>query len=407
MSSIAARAGDRDSAGLRRWLQVGLGVVWVLDAALQYQPYMFSRGFVTNIVDPASSGNPAAIANSVTGAGHILLHAVTLFNAVFATIQLAIGLGLLWRPTAKAALAGTIAWGLAVWLLGEGLGGILTGSASPLTGAPGAAVLYVLLAVLIWPRHAPSEGLTAQSRIAAAGPAASVAAASRLGPQWPRLFWLLLWGSSAYFLLQAQVRAPGALSSTIAGMAGGEPGWLASIDRSVASTVGSSGGVVSVVLATMFLLVGLAVSIPAVTRPALTLAITSAAAIWVLTENLGGIFTGTGTDPNTGPLLILLAAAYWPLAPQQRAGRGRQDRDRRPGPAPTHDHRLAHRAVRPSRAAAARSPAAVAALTARERAMLPHIAECPSNAEIAGESSCQGRSPSVTATPRSGAHDAP
>ena len=318
MSSIAARAGDRDSAGLRRWLQIGLGVVWVLDAALQYQPYMFSRGFVTSIVDPASSGNPAAIANSVTGAGHILLHAVALFNAAFATIQLAIGLGLLWRPTVKAALAGTIAWGLVVWLLGEGLGGILTGSASPLTGAPGAAVLYVLLAVLIWPRHAPSEGLTAQSRIAAAGPAASVAADSRLGPRWPRLSWLLLWGSSAYFLLQAQVRAPGDLSSTIARMAGGEPGWLASIDRSVANTVGSSGGVVSVVLAITFLLVGLAVSIPAATRPALTLAIMSAAAIWVLTENLGGIFTGTGTDPNTGPLLILLAAAYWPLAPQRR-----------------------------------------------------------------------------------------
>ena len=317
MSSIAAWAGDRDSAGLRRWLQIGLGVVWVLDAALQYQPYMFSRGFVTNIVDPASSGNPAAIANSVTGAGRILLHDVVLFNAAFATIQLAIGLGLLWRPSVKAALAGTIAWGLAVWLFGEGLGGILTGSASPLTGAPGAAVLYVLLAVLIWPRRAPLEGLTAQDRSAAAGPAASVAAASRLGPRWPRLSWLLLWASSAYFLLQAQVRAPGHLSSTIRGLAGGEPGWLASIDRSAANAVGSSGGVVSVVLAITFLLVGLAVSIPAATRPALALAILSAAAIWVLTQNLGGIFTGTGTDPNTGPLLILLAAAYWPLAPQR------------------------------------------------------------------------------------------
>ena len=218
----------------------------------------------------------------------------------------------------KVALAGTIAWGLAVWLLGEGLGGILTGSASPLTGAPGAAVLYVLLAVLIWPRPAPPENLTARSRIAAIGPAASVAAASRLGPRWSRLSWLLLWGSSAYFLLQAQVRGPGDLSSTIAGMASGEPGWLASIDRNVAHTVGSSGAVVSVVLAITFLLVGLAVSIPAATRPALTLAITIAAAIWVLTENLGGIFTGTGTDPNTGPLLILLAAAYWPLSPQRR-----------------------------------------------------------------------------------------
>jgi hypothetical protein len=99
-------------------------------------------------------------------------------------------------------------------------------------------------------------------------------------------------------------------------MAGGEPGWLASTDRSVAHAVSSSGSVVSVVLAITFLLISLAVFIPAATRPALALAVISAAAIWVLTENLGGILTGTGTDPNTGPLLILLATAYWPFAPQ-------------------------------------------------------------------------------------------
>ena len=61
----------------------------------------------------------------------------------------------LFRRTARAALAGTIAWGLAVWWLGEGLGGILgSATSSPLTGAPGAAVLYallVLLALAFWP----------------------------------------------------------------------------------------------------------------------------------------------------------------------------------------------------------------------------------------------------------------
>ncbi len=39
-------------------------------------------------------------------------------------------------------------------------------------------------------------------------------------------------------------------------------------------------------------------------------------AIWVVGENFGGILTGTGTDPNSGPLLMLLAAAYWPLRPK-------------------------------------------------------------------------------------------
>jgi hypothetical protein len=50
---------------------------------------------------------------------------------------------------------------------------------------------------------------------------------------------------------------------------------------------------VSVVLAITFLLVGLAVSIPAAIRPALTLAIMSAAATWVLTENLGAMTSGS------------------------------------------------------------------------------------------------------------------
>jgi hypothetical protein len=314
MTGIRAWAADRESAGLRRWLQVGLGVLWVLDAALQYQPYMFGRGFVTDIIDPAGAGSPALIANSVTGAGHLMLHNVVLFNAVFATIQLALGVGLLWRPTVRAALAGTAVWGLGVWFLGEGAGGILTGSASPLTGAPGAALLYVLLAVLVWPGRArPGRDLAGRGAAGSVA-AASVAAGSPLGGRWSRLPWLLLWAGSGYFLLQGQVRAPGVLRSTIAGLADGEPGWLASLDRDVAAAVGSGGGVISIALAAAFVLIGIAVYLPAVTRPALILAVISAAALWVLAENLGGIFTGTGTDPNTGPLLILLAAAYWPLA---------------------------------------------------------------------------------------------
>jgi hypothetical protein len=318
MNPITTWPAGQDPAGLRRWLQIGLGALWVLDAALQYQPYMFSRRFVTTIIDPASSGNPAVIANPVTAAGHIMLHAPAAFNTAFATIQLAIGLGLLWRPTARAALAGTIAWGTAVWLLGEGLGGILTGTASPLTGAPGAAVLYVLLAILIWPPRAPRERPAAPGLIAAARPAASVAAASRLGPRWARLTWLVLWASSAYFLLQPPVRTRGNLGSAITGMAAGEPSWLASTDQNLAHAAGSSGSVISAVLAITFLLIGLAIYTPAATRPALVLAALTAAAIWILTENLGGILTGTGTDPDTGPLLILLAAAYWPLPPRRR-----------------------------------------------------------------------------------------
>jgi hypothetical protein len=37
------------------------------------------------------------------------------------------------------------------------------------------------------------------------------------------------------------------------------------------------------------------------------------AVIWVAGQDLGGILTGTETDPSSGPLLILLVLAYWPM----------------------------------------------------------------------------------------------
>ena len=109
-------------------------------------------------------------------------------NAVFATIQLLLGLGIAWRPTLRAALAGSVAWALGVWWFGEGLGGVLNGAASPLNGAPGAVIIYALLAVLLWPsdRHAAK---------------APFAAARAVGAPVARALWLVLWGSLAYFAL--------------------------------------------------------------------------------------------------------------------------------------------------------------------------------------------------------------
>jgi hypothetical protein len=59
--------------------------------------------------------------------------------------------------------------------------------------------------------------------------------------------------------------------------------------------------------------VGVFLPVPAA-RAALVLAVVIAAFIWVVGENFGAILAGSGTDPNTGPLLVLLAAAYWPAA---------------------------------------------------------------------------------------------
>ena len=236
------------------------------------------------------------------------------WNTTFALVQLAIAAGLLWRPAVKAALAGSIAWALAVWWLGEGLGGVLTGTGSPVTGAPGAVILYALIAVLAWPRRSTSPGR------------GGLAAASLLGRRCSRAAWLALWGSFAYLILQPAVRAPRSLHDTLAQNAAGEPGWLAALDRGAASAAGSHGLVISVLLATVFAVIAAGLLLPATTRPALVLAALAGLAIWIAGENFGAMATGMATDPNTGPLLILLAAAYWPPRPKPPTATSRRRR---------------------------------------------------------------------------------
>ncbi len=72
----------------------------------------------------------------------------------FALIELAIGAGLIGASSLRATrvvCAASIAWGLGVWLVGEGAGGLLTLHAALSTGAPGAALIYCVLTVAAWP----------------------------------------------------------------------------------------------------------------------------------------------------------------------------------------------------------------------------------------------------------------
>ncbi len=66
----------------------------------------------------------------------------------------------------------------------------------------------------------------------------------------------------------------------------------------------------------VFLVVAAGVFLPTpLARATLVLAIVTAAVIWVFGENFGMILAGGATDPNSGPLLIVLALAYWPMEP--------------------------------------------------------------------------------------------
>ena len=142
---------------VRRRLQLALAGIWLLDAVLQFQAFMFSKGF-SQMLGGTAAGNPAVIADPISWSAKIIAQHGTATNAIFAFIQLAIGLGIAWRPTLKLALGASIMWALGVWWFGEGLGGVLSGAGGPANGAPGAVIIYALLAVLLWPAAAPPGG---------------------------------------------------------------------------------------------------------------------------------------------------------------------------------------------------------------------------------------------------------
>ena len=314
MSEVAVAAGGRTAMrgrlgteapsaaarlDARRALQLGLAAVWLLDGVLQYQSFMYTKAF-GQMLAATAPGNPSAVARPISWDATLVEHHLVLLNTIFATIQLLLGLGIAFRPTVRIALAASIAWAIGVWWFGEGLGGILDGGASPLNGAPGAVIIYALLAVLLWPADRDAS--------------ARFAAARAVGAHVARALWLVLWLSLAYFALTPANRAPQAVSGMIAGMNSGEPGWLSAIERGGASLVANQGLAASVVLAVALAVIAVGGYLPRpFARATLVLAIVVALVIWVVAEALGGILAGGGTDPNSGPLLVLLALAYWPL----------------------------------------------------------------------------------------------
>jgi hypothetical protein len=284
---------------VRRALQLGLAAIWLLDGVLQYQGAMYVKGF-SDMLGGTAAGNPGWIATPITWDASLVQHNLGLLNTIFATIQLLLGIGIAFRPTVRPALAASVAWSLAVWWFGEGLGGVLNGGASPLNGAPGAVIIYGLIAVLLWPSdRAPSSPFVAGRAV---------------GPQVARALWAVLWLSSAYFALTPANRAPQGFSGMIAGMESGEPGWLQALMRGAASLTAGQGLAASIVLAVALVVIAVGVYLPApAARATLVMAIVVAAVIWVFAEAIGGILASGATDPNSGPLLALLALAYWPL----------------------------------------------------------------------------------------------
>jgi hypothetical protein len=271
----------------RRGLQVALGALWLLDGGLQAQPFMFTNGFATQLVAPTGQGQPGVVSGPIHFMSTLIGAHPFAWNLVFAGIQLLLGVGLLVRRTARITLIASIGWALGVWYLGEGLSGLASGHASLLTGAPGSALLYAVLAVAAWPRGS----------------------SYRAPARWLVWAWALLWVGAAAFQLAPGQNSGSAVASLLTGSAGEAPGWLARIDTSLATWTGHHGGLAVYGLAAVELLVGGA-ALSRRTRPsALAAGLVLSVAIWVIGQDFGQLYSGQATDPNSAPLIALMAVA--------------------------------------------------------------------------------------------------
>ena len=298
--------------GTQRVLQIVLGALWIVDAALQYQPFMFGNQFVPTFISANASGQPEPISWLITNAGHFISPDVAVWNALFATIQLAIGVGLLFPRTVRPALVTSFFWVFGVWVFGEGLGGLLLGSASALSGAPGSVFVYGLVGLMAWPGGRPSKDEDVE------GIASAAAAKGLGGPVTPLAVWAGLWLlSAALFLLPAN-RVATSVSGSITGMASGEPGWYATFLNHVGNWFGAAGVQQTWILALLSIVVGLGPVLFRRFEVFLGLGALLSLLFWVTAQGLGGVLTGSGTDPNTGPLVIVLAFAMVPTVVADR-----------------------------------------------------------------------------------------
>ncbi len=301
----------------QRIVQIVLGLFWIFDAALQFQPFMFSKDFVPTFVLANAPGQPAVIHWVITNVGNFLAPHPAVWNSLFALTQLAIGVGLLFRRTVRPALALSFPYVFGVWVFGEGFGRLFTGSATALTGAPGSVLLYALIGLMAWPRRTTGrKGADSEPD----GIASSAAAQGIGGAITPLVVWTGFWVLSAVLFLLPVNRTRTSISSAITGMAPGTPHWYSHFLVTTGNHFASSGTQTAWVLAILALVTGIGPLLAR--RPGVFLAggILLTALLWITGQGfLGGVFTGSGTDPNTGPLIVLLALAMMPTREATKA----------------------------------------------------------------------------------------
>jgi cytochrome oxidase Cu insertion factor (SCO1/SenC/PrrC family) len=293
-SSLAAKLLPAIPA--RVFLRRAIGIIWIIDGLLQAQPAM-PGGFAKEIVAPAAIGEPHWLANLLNW--EVYFWQAHPLDLAVATVFIQVGLGVAILAGGDTALGrlglwASIAWGLFVWVGGEGMGGILISGATELMGAPGAVLVYVAAAGL----------LLAPIRIWETGRVyrwirTGVGGLLLFGALIQAIPWEGFWtgsGVSAMFYSMASVPQPGFFSGpvlAVAHFAQSDPVLLNSLFIAVMAVLGAG------------LLSGRA------PRPWTTATLVWLAVSWWIGQDFGALGSRTATDPNLSPLVAVMLVCAW------------------------------------------------------------------------------------------------
>ncbi len=280
----------------RRVLLYGLAALWLLDGLLQMQPGMFTMDMISTIMQPAATGEPGWLNGLINWSIHLVTPHLVMFNWIVAALQLLIGV-LLLIPRKRLVDIGlwlSIVWGVLVWVFGEGLGQLLTGSATFLTGAPGSVFLYVVASVLLL---LPEERLSwwRSRRVDAATWTVALTLIAGAALQLSPIFWTSL-GLAAPF-------GSGAMMP--------QPLWIRWTLSTAATLVGKAPVVGNVVIIAISLGLGILLLLKPYRRWIYWAAFLWLVIAWWFGQDLGMLYGGMATDPNSAPILALMLWSGW------------------------------------------------------------------------------------------------
>jgi hypothetical protein len=290
----------------RRVLRIGFGLLWLFDGILQAQPRLPS-GLVPGVIEPAAGGSPSWLHRLVDWAGAGWNHVPVPADIAVVLIEAGIGIWLLAASRGRASrLAGlaSVGLGLVVWVLGESFGEIFSPGLTWLTGAPGAAVLYLAAGALIaLPVGAWRSARLGRLTLAALG---LLLAGMAVLQAWPgRGFWHgvehgRMGNLPVSALSMAQMPQPGFLA-----------GWVSAFARFDQA----HGFAVNLAVVAFLAVTGAAFlsGRPWLIRPVLGVFIVVCLDVWVLVQDLA-FLGGLGTDPGSMiPYILLAAGGYLAL----------------------------------------------------------------------------------------------